>query len=163
MPFIENFVGSIHSSSTEFDGKVELDNITEDPDELEIKVNIFSGNSLELIAFKANLVKGTFRDKIREILDQYEVDLRSEFCDDKSMISETRGVTKVTSKTVINSDSKSKPLASQKPIVSKVLSSKKKKKSRKSQSSSDDLIFYISLLSILGVGAVLAVKLVNRM
>ena len=124
-------------------------------------MNIFSGNSLELIAFKANLVKGTFRDKIREILDQYEVDLRSEFCDDKSMISETRGVTKVTSKTVINSDSKSKPLASQKPIVSKVSSSKKK--SRKSQSSSDDLIFYISLLSILGVGAVLAVKLVNRM
>ena len=162
MTFIENFVGSVDSSSKEFDGKVELVNITEDPDELEIKVNIFSGNSLELIAFKANLVKGTFRDKIREILDQYEVDLRSEFCDDKSMISETRGVTKVTSKTVINSDSKSKPLASQKPIVSKVLSSKKKK-SRKSQSSSDDLIFYISLLSILGVGAVLAVKLVNRM
>ena len=161
MTLIENFVGSIHSSTKEFDGKVELVNITEDPDELEMKVNIFSGNSLELIAFKANLVKGTFRDKIREILDQYEVDLRSEFCDDKSMISETRGVTKVTSKTVINSDSKSKPLASQKPIVSKVSSSKKK--SRKSQSSSDDLIFYISLLSILGVGAVLAVKLVNRM
>ena len=159
MTFIENFVGSVDSSSKEFDGKVELVNITEDPDELEIKVNIFSGNSLELIAFKANLVKGTFRDKIREILDQYEVDLRSEFCDDKSMISETRGVTKVTSKTVINSDSKSKPLASQKPKVS----SSKKKKSRKSQSSSDDLIFYISLLSILGVGAVLAVKLVNRM
>ena len=112
-----------------------------------------------MIAFKANVVKGSFGDKIREKLEQYDRDLRSEFSDGRP-VKDAKEVTKVKSKTVINSSKPSPKPQPQQP------SRKKRKKivrTKIERSKSDDLIFYISLVSIVGIGAVLAVKLVNRL
>ena len=140
---------------------MQLSNFTEDHDELEINIhNYFGGHySQDVIAFKASVVKGSFGDKIREKLEQYDRDLRSEFSDGRP-VKDSKEATKVKSKTVINSGKPSSQHQSQQ-------SSQKKRKKivrRKiERSKSDDLIFYISLVSIVGIGAVLAVKLVNRL
>merc|ERR1711911_40929 len=108
---------------------------------------------------KTSITKGYFRTLICSRLEQYVIALKAEY-GDKSNNSE---LTKVKSKTVINNvvsnQSNKTPLTVQSPQKG----AKRKKKRTVKSTSSNDMIFYLSLLSILGVGVVVAVKLVNRL
>ena len=136
-----------------------MHNFTEDLDDLEI---FESTPSYTQDAFmrKTSITKGYFRTLICSRLEEYVIALKAEY-GDKSNISE---LTKVKSKTVINNvvsnQSKKTPVTVQSPPQIGV---KRKKKRTAKSTSSNDMIFYLSLLSILGVGVVVAVKLVNRL
>ena len=155
---------SIHSpgvsgkSGSEVRGRVELQNFTEDLDDLEIFENTPSYTQ-EAFIRKTSITKGYFRTLICSRLEEYVIALKAEY-GDKSNNSE---LTKVKSKTVINNvvsnQSKKTPVTVQ---SSQIVAKRKKKRTVKS-TSSNDMIFYLSLLSILGVGVVVAVKLVNRL
>ena len=145
-------------SGSEVRGRIELQNFTEDLDDLEIFENTPSYTQDALMR-KTSITKGYFRTLICSRLEEYVIALKAEY-GDKSNNSE---LTKVKSKTVINNVSSSQPKKS--PVIAQspqTVTKRKKKRTAKS-AHSNDMIFYLSLLSILGVGVVVAVKLVNRL
>ena len=145
---------------SEVQGRIELHNFTEDLDDLEIYENTPSYTQNAFMK-KTSITSGFFRTLICSRLEEYVMALKAEYGDQATP--ETKiALTKVKSKTVINSvteKSKKTPLISQYPQKS----AKRIKKSNAKSSGSNDMIFYLSLLSILGVGVVVAVKLVNRL
>ena len=141
-------------------GRIELQNFTEDLDDLEIFENTPSYTQNAFMR-KTSITSGYFRTLICSRLEEYVMALKAEY-GDKATVANNSALTKVKSKTVINSVTntpKKTPLISQSPQKSAKIRKKRNTKS----SGSDDMIFYLSLLSILGVGVVVAVKLVNRL
>ena len=141
-------------------GRIELQNFTEDLDDLEIFENTPSYTQNAFMR-KTSITSGYFRTLICSRLEEYVMALKAEY-GDKATVTTNSALTKVKSKTVINSVTntpKKTPLISQSPQKSAKIRKKRNTKS----SGSDDMIFYLSLLSILGVGVVVAVKLVNRL
>ena len=141
-------------------GRIELHNFTEDLDDLEIFENTPSYTQNAFMR-KTSITSGYFRTLICSRLEEYVMALKAEY-GDKATVATNSALTKVKSKTVINSVTntpKKTPLISQSPQKSAKIRKKRNTKS----SGSDDMIFYLSLLSILGVGVVVAVKLGNRL
>ena len=156
--FVLSFKGFIVTSQKLMQGKLEVSNFTEDPEEFEISVIPASiGNDREALILKS-LFKGTFRTKISSVLEQYIVNLKNEYSTSPTTSSKSETIVK--SRTVINR-SKLEPVPSKSIQLKKQVKKKNSKKSHYHKS--DDLIFYISLLSIVGLGAVIAIKLVNKL
>merc|ERR1711911_7789 len=103
---------------------------------------------------KTSITKGYFRTLICSRLEQYVIALKAEY-GDKSNNCE---LTKVKSKTVINNvvSNQSNKTPVTVPVQSPQKGAKRKKKRTARSTSSNDMIFYLSLLSILGVGVVVA-------
>ena len=134
-----------------------MQNFTEDLDDLEIFENTPSYTQNAFMR-KTCVTSGYFRTLICSRLEEYVMALKAEYGDKAT----NSALTKVKSKTVINSVTntpKKPPLISQSPQKS----AKRRKKQNVNSSGYNDMIFYLSLLSILGVGVVVAVKLVNRL
>ena len=145
---------------SEVQGRIELHNFTEDLDDLEIFENTPS-YSQNAFMKKTSITSGYFRTLICSRLEEYAMALKAEY-GDKATPETKSALTKVKSKTVINNVTikpKKTPMMSQSPQKS----AKRKKKLTAKSSGSSDMIFYLSLLSILGLGVVVAVKLVNRL
>ena len=152
------FKGIAGKSGTEVHGKIELTNFTEDLDDLEITESTPAYSGLGAVR-RSSVERGVFRTLLCCRLDEYVQALKSEY-------NVTKPETVVKSKTVINKSAPPPSLTS--PAESNHGQIKSKAKSRKKHITkpscmSDDVIFYISLLSIVGIGAVVAVKLVNRL
>ena len=129
-------------------GRIELQNFTEDLDDLEIFENTPSYTQNAFMR-KTSITSGYFRTLICSRLEEYVMALKAEY-GDKATVATNSALTKVKSKTVINSVTntpKKTPLISQ----SSQKSAKRRKKQNAKSSGSDDMIFYLSLLSILGV------------
>ena len=146
---------------SEIRGRIELQNFTEDFDVLEIFENTPSYTQDALMR-KTSITKGVFRTLICSRLQEYVTALKAEY-GDKTSPDTSGALTKVKSKTVINNVTGSQPQKTKMISQSPVNSANRKKKRIARSSNSNDMIFYLSLLSILGVGVVVAVKLVNRL
>ena len=138
---------------TEVRGKIELTNFTEDLDDLEITESTPAYAGLGAVR-RSSVERGVFRTLLCCRLDEYVQALKSEY-------NATKPETVVKSKTVINKSAPPPAVSNHHQIKSKARS--RKKHITKPSCMSDDVIFYISLLSIVGIGAVVAVKLVNRL
>ena len=147
------FKGIAGKSGTEVHGKIELTNFTEDLDDLEITESTPAYSGLGAVR-RSSVERGVFRTLLCCRLDEYVQALKSEY-------NVTKPETVVKSKTVINKSAPSPTESNHHQIKSKARS--RKKHITKPSCMSDDVIFYISLLSIVGIGAVVAVKLVNRL
>ena len=145
--------GIAGKSGTEVHGKIELTNFTEDLDDLEITESTPAYSGLGAVR-RSSVERGVFRTLLCCRLDEYVQALKSEY-------NVTKPETVVKSKTVINKSAPSPAESNHHQIKSKARS--RKKHITKPSCMSDDVIFYISLLSIVGIGAVVAVKLVNRL
>ena len=112
---------------------------------------------------KTIITKGYFRTLICSRLEEYVKALKEEY-GDKTILDTNSTLTKVTSiRTVINNISNNPcTLTPVKSLNSSHKESRGKKRTTKS-SKSDDVIFYVSLLSIIGVGVIVAIKLVNHL
>ena len=147
------FTGIAGKSGTEVHGKIELTNFTEDLDDLEITESTPAYSGLGAVR-RSSVERGVFRTLLCCRLDEYVQALKSEY-------NVTKPETVVKSKTVINKSAPPPAESNNHQIKSKAKS--RKKHITKPSCMSDDVIFYISLLSIVGIGAVVAVKLVNRL
>ena len=147
------FKGIAGKSGSEVHGKIELTNFTEDLDDLEITESTPAYSGLGAVR-RSSVERGVFRTLLCCRLDEYVQALKSEY-------NVTKPETVVKSKTVINKSAPPPAESNHHQIKSKARS--RKKHITKPSCMSDDVIFYISLLSIVGIGAVVAVKLVNRL
>ena len=138
---------------------MELQNVSEDVEDLEILVTPFycSPSEHKLIL---KLVFGSCSSIIHKKLEEYVSALRQEFC--SSQVDPTRDVSNVVkSRTIINSSSKpSTPSKHLKKNEKKIV--KRKSRSSRASNKSSDIVFYISLVSLVGFSAVIAFRLLNR-
>ena len=127
---------------------------------MEISVNLNSfGNTRESLVL-GSLFKGSFRAKISSLLEDYIINLKKEY-GVSSTIPSAKSEIIVKSKTVINSSIKQESVQSKSIQPRKQIKKKSSKNSKKHKS--DDLLFYVSLVSIVGIGVVIAGKLVNKL
>merc|ERR1712133_359712 len=155
-----SFSGFVATSEKLMQGKLQINNFTEDPDEMEISLNLNSfGNTRESLVL-GSLFKGSFRAKISSLLEDYIINLKKEY-GVTSTIPSAKSEIIVKSKTVINSTTKQESVQSKSIQPRKQVKKKSSKNSKKHKS--DDLLFYVSLVSIVGIGVVIAIKLVNKL
>ena len=153
--------GFVATSEKLIQGKLLLNNFTEDPEELDISVTLDSfGNDREALVL-GSLFKGSFRVKISSLLEDYISNLKKEY-GVSSTIPSAKSEIIVKSKTVINKSTKHESVQP-KSIQPRKQSKKKSTKNSKNHKISDDLLFFISLVSIVGIGVVIAVKIVNKL
>ena len=147
------FAGFVSWQGKEVRGKLEILNFSEDIDDLELNVNILQDPQCSRALSKI-IEKGPVGTDIRKTLEEYVSSLQNQY----SGVTQPALKTTVKSRTVI-SDGKTEALGtkSSKKTVSRRSTRKNKKKK------SDDFLFYLSLISIVGFSAVLAIKLVKRL
>ena len=157
--FIFVFAGFVSWLGKEVRGKLEISNFSEDIEDLELRANVLLDPQCS-VALTNVIKKGAISAEILEILEEYVTSLKSHYSPDGAPLP---AKTTVKSRTVI-SESKPSPVRSEflggkspKKAVSRGNTRKNKKKK------SDDFLFYLSLISIVGVSAVLVIKIVNKL
>jgi len=157
---ILNFRGFVNWQGKEVRGKLEILNFSEDIDDLELKANVLLDTPCS-VALTKILEKGAIGRDIRDTLDQYVSSLQTHYCGHNVQ----PPATTVKSRTMIT-ESKSGSNSGKIESPGTTKSSKKriiKRSTKKTKNNSDDFLFYLSLISIVGFSAVIAIKLVNRL
>jgi len=141
-------------------GNIDLQNFSEEMDELDICVRPhFNTPTFAARIVKSQIERGSWRTFIISKLEQYIQDIKKEYGGSNSDACSTGNIVK--SKTIINkSDSPSSHSKIDSPLPVKQKKSSKKRIKAKN-SSSNDLIFYVSLVSLVGLGAVAVIRLVK--
>ena len=151
------FVGFVNWQGKEVRGKLELLNFSEDIDDLEINVHVLLDPPCSE-ALRNVIKKGAIIADIQDTLAEYVTSIQAQYGGKQSLPSNTT----VQSKTVINNCKPAgSPLASQIPTIKKTASKRSGRKNKKKKSG--DFLFYLSLISIVGFSAVIAIKIVNRL
>ena len=162
IPNSHQFSGFVNWQGKEVRGKLEISNFSEDIDDLELNVNILldpmSSRTLSKI-----IEKGPIGTDIRNTLQDYVTSLQNQYSGESCSPVKTT----VKSRTVIsdgkalattNTGNNGAPgTKSQKKTVGRKSTRKNKRKK------TDDFLFYLSLISLVGFSAVLAIKIVRRL
>ena len=135
-----------------------MQNFSEDLDDLDICVRPhFNTPAFAASIVKSQIERGSMRTFIISKLEQYIQDIKSEYGGQNADALPTGNIVK--SKTIINKSESHQPkIKTDSPLhVTQKKSCKKRIKSK--SSSSNDLIFYVSLVSLVGLGVVGVIKL----
>jgi len=139
-------------------GNIDLQNFSEDLDDLDICVRPhFNTPAFAASIVKSQIERGSMRTFFISKLEQYIQDIKSEYGGQNGEACSTGNIVK--SKAIINkSESHPPKIKTDSPLHVKQKKSCKKRIKSKS-SSSNDLIFYVSLVSLVGLGVVGVIKL----
>ena len=151
------FIGFVNWQGKEVRGKLELLNFSEDIDDLELNVNVLLDPPCSE-ALRNVIKKGAIIADIQDTLAEYVTSIQAQYGGKQPVPSNTT----VHSKTIINNCKPAgSPLPSQIPAIKKTASKRSGRKNKKKKSG--DFLFYLSLISIVGFSAVIAIKIVNRL